>query len=98
MFNSGVTLHAPTHAQKPTPCSALRAWSLLCLQGEKVLLSRWPKWAATAPATSSAAASLSGLEAVQAAVQGSGALGKAAQQFLEGAADLAYAKGIAGES
>lgn len=89
-------MHPRTH-KNPHPALLCALGALLCLQGEKVLLSRWPKWAATAPA-SSAAASLSGLEAVQAAVQGSGALGKAAQQFLEGAADLAYAKGIAGES
>jgi hypothetical protein len=83
------------------------------MQGEKLFRSRWPKWAASPAyrrggaaraAAAAAAAELTVDEAVAAALGGAGGapaaaqLGKAAKAFVEGAADLALAKGIAGGS
>ncbi|GAB4815180.1 hypothetical protein N2152v2_002226 [Parachlorella kessleri] len=77
------------------------AWAL----GEKLFKARWAKWGASPAyrrgsaartARADAAAQLSADAAVAAAVEGSGELGRAAKSFVEGAADLALAKGIAG--
>ena len=70
------------------------------LQAERLFAAKWPKWAAQRRRRpqAAAAAELGAEEALAAALEGRQGLGREAREFVEGAADLAYARGIAGEN
>lgn len=81
----------PPHSVPPHP-----------YQAERLLPTKWAKWGAEAAgpkrrAAAKAVADLAPEQALAAAVGGSEGAGKAAREFLDRAADLAYARGIAGE-